>query len=75
MTISEKLNHIETLKSEIDTLGSYVKSTFTFLKKASTVRSTGKIHTYLSPGEVDDAMKKLIEQINELLKNSLQHRR
>lgn len=34
-----------------------------------TVRSNGKIHTYLPPGQVSDAMEELISQTNELLKN------
>ena len=34
-----------------------------------TVRSTGKIHTYMLPGQVPEAMEKLTRDTNELLKN------
>ncbi len=34
-----------------------------------TVRSTGKIHTYMLPGKVPEAMEKLTRDTNELLKN------
>lgn len=34
-----------------------------------TVRSNGKIHTYLLPGEVSGAMKELIHDTNEQMKN------
>ncbi|MCF6407096.1 Fic family protein [Chitinophaga filiformis] len=34
-----------------------------------TVRSSGKIHTYLSPSEVPSAMDKLIDEINSRLSN------
>jgi hypothetical protein len=33
-----------------------------------TVRSTGKIHTYMLPSQVPDAMEELIRDTNELLK-------
>jgi Fic family protein len=35
-----------------------------------TVRSTGKIHMYMLPGQVPDAMIELVQQTNELLKNA-----
>jgi Fic family protein len=34
-----------------------------------TVRSTGKVHTYLLPNQVSKAMEELIQHTNELLKN------
>ncbi|NII29279.1 Fic family protein [Pseudoflavitalea sp. X16] len=35
-----------------------------------TVRSTGKIHTYLQPAEVEKAMEQLIKEINQLLEKA-----